>query len=503
MTMLTVVLLLVVGVAVFVEVLSGLKRGLVRSAISLCAVIFSALVSAPLAAWLSDAPSEWMGKLLLRYISPLESLLEQFPRVGALVVAGADVILSLILFLIFFVILQTLCRILWPLFLHKWLKPLPDEVAHPLYESTDAPFHRRHDRVLGGITGGLCGFLAALILLSPVVGTLSAADHALSVTDRFKVKWESFGLTADAVYSLRETTGDPAVRVLEAMGGGLIYDAAAHTKLNDRRVYLRGEVEACADVVGDLYGMVLAVSRPDLAKQPLDRETVERLGENLERSEAAKMVAADFLNLATGAWLEGKTFMKLKCPDGGDLFNPLLRGALAVCAESTPECVARDITTLLNIYLIATENGLLTDPDYEKLAGDLGESGVLGQIYDELRRNPCMAHLADELTNLALRIMASAIDWSELDRDVFENLMGDLSDAMNKVGDMNTDREGRVEAMKEYARYYAAQYGVELPEALAEMAAIAMVDRLSGQGNVTPDDMADLFGGYLSGSKNN
>lgn len=497
---LTPVFLLIVGVLVFVEVLTGLRRGLVRTAISLCAVVFSVLVSAPLAVWLSDGPAKLLSRLLMTDVPSLHSLTEQFPRVLSLVEAGADIIFSLMLFIPFFVILQTLCRLLWPLLLRKWLKPLRDEVAHPMYESADAPFHRRHDRVLGGVTGGLCGFLAALILLSPIVGTLSAVDSALSVTDRFKVKWDSFGLTADTVSSLQTTTGDPSVKILEAMGGGLIFDAAASTHLNGRRVYLRGEVEACADVVGDLYGVMVAVSRPGQG-ETVDRATVERLGENLERSEAAKLLAADLLNLAAGAWLDGKTFMKLACPNGGELFNPLLRGALAVCAAATPDCVARDITTLLKIYLIAAENGLLSNPDYGALAGDLGEQGVLGQIYDELRRNPCMAHLADELTNIALKIMASSIDWSKMDGEVVEGLMGDLSDAINNVGSMDTDRNGRVDAMKEYATHYAAQYGMELPDAFAEMAAIAIVDRFSGQGHVTPDEMAALLGAYVAKDK--
>ena len=55
---LTPVFLLIVGVLVFVEVLTGLRRGLVRTAISLCAVVFSVLVSAPLAVWLSDGPAK-------------------------------------------------------------------------------------------------------------------------------------------------------------------------------------------------------------------------------------------------------------------------------------------------------------------------------------------------------------------------------------------------------------------------------------------------------------
>ena len=57
--------------------------------------------------------------------------------------------------------------------------------------------------------------------------------------------------------------------------------------------------------------------------------------------------------------------------------------------------------------------------------------------------------------------------------------------------------------MKEYTTYYAAKYGVNVPDSLAEMAAVAFVDKLGNSGgSVTADDLQALFDQYLSGSGN-
>jgi hypothetical protein len=161
--------------------------------------------------------------------------------------------------------------------------------------------------------------------------------------------------------------------------------------------------------------------------------------------------------------------------------------------------VGRDVTTVLNVYLIAVENGLLENPDYSQLANDLDSDGVLGQIYDELKKNPCMAHLADELTYIALRVMASAIEWQNFSDEIYGGLMGDLADAMNMVNGLDTDFADRVESMTEYTMQYAEQYGMELPESLAEMAATAIVQQMGGMEDVTASDFEAFLRYYLGG----
>lgn len=497
-TMLSAVLLLTVGVGVFLEALRGYRQGLVRTAVSLSAVIFSALAAAPLAVWLSDYPAGFVGEKLAELVPALETLAGQFPSLEVLIQAGVDTMISPFLFLILFYVLRGITGLLVKLLFRKWLRLRPDDPADPMYESEDAPWYRRHGRLVGGCVGGLCGFIVSLIVLSPVVGFLSFSHTLLTATEPFKIKWSSYGLDQQQVEVIKDTVNDPVSNVLEAVGGGVIFDSYACTRLNGHRVYLRHETEACSRMVADMVSSMKLLKNME-GITPEEREILAGLGNRINESEAAKMLAADTLNTVAGAWLDGRTFMKLACPSFGSQIDSLMRGALQVCAESTANCVGRDISTLLNIYLIAADSGLLSDMDYDELATSLDEEGVINNIYNELMNNPCMAHLAGELTNVALRMMASALEFSDFNPAQMESLMNDLSDAMNLVNGMGTTNAERVESMKEYTLYYAKMYGMEIPDSLAEMAAVAFIDKLGNTGGrVTSEDLYDLLDQYMN-----
>lgn len=498
-TTLSAALLLAVAAGVFLEVRRGLRRGLTRTAFTLSAVVFSGLLAAPLAVWLSNFPIKALSGLISDFMPELETVFEQFPSIPLLIQAAVDALISPILFVLLFLVLRLITGIVVSSVCRRKFAPLPHEIRDPMYESRNAPFHRRHSKSVSGIIGGICGLLASLILLSPIVGTLCTLRDFLRSTESVSIKWSTLGLSEEDLAMAKSTVSDPGAAILEDMGCGLIFDAAANTRLNDRRVGLRREAEACMTVVGDLLSGMRVFVDPSAAT-PEELEALSQLGEEIQRSEAAKLLAADFLNQIAKAWLEGNTFLKIPRPSGGELVDPLLDGLLQVCAESSPDCVGRDVHTLIRIYLICHEEGLLTSPDYELLSQKLDEGDMLGRIYDELLQNPCTAHLAGELTNMALRIMAKGLQWSDFNSSQLEGLMGDLSDAMNLVNGMGTSYEDQVESMKEYTLYYAEQYGVTLPESLAEMAAVALVDRLGGQNRpITGEDMADIFDRYMNG----
>ena len=494
----TAVLVLVVGAGIAIEVLRGLRRNLVWTAVSLATVVLSALVAAPLAVWLSDFPAQRLGDLLLDLLPSLDALSESFPSILPLITGIADALLSPVLFVFLFLILRLIARITVSILFRKPLSPLPDDPADPMYEGANAPWYRRHSRLLGGLTGGLCGLIASMILLSPVVGALSTADNLLDGANSDRIKWESMGFEEELIDSVRSVSGDPAVAVLEAMGCGLIFDASACTRLNGNPAYLRREADACMAAVDDIVVIVGMLQSPEDIT-PDQREALGHLEERIQASEAVKMIAADTVNLIADTWLEGNTFMKIGMPEFGELVDPLMTGILRVCAESNASCVSRDIGTLLRIYLIAVDNDLLVNPDYDELADSLDEGGVLNLIYDELVKNPCMAHLAGKLTDMSLRIMMSALEWSDISEQQMESLMGDLSDALNQINGQSGSAEERVETMKEYTMQYAEKYGIKVPPALAEMASVALIEKLGDRGSsLTSEDLWEFLEDFSS-----
>jgi hypothetical protein len=508
-TLFSALLLAAVALAVFIEVRRGLRRGFTRAAVGLSAVLIAALLSVGLAIWLSNTPANLLADLLELYLPAIREFETLFPHIMDIVVAVADAVLTPVMFVLFFLVIRLILRVVVSiLFRAKW-KYEPDDPRYmatpkrpnslytPSYESPDAPWHRRHDRLLGGITGGLCGFLAALILLSPVLGVFSTAGTLLRGLERMNVT-SSKVLPDDVTDTVESYVYDSGAAILNAAGGELIFDAVAVTELNGHSLTLRREVEACMDICAEFSRVIKVITQLENASEE-QREIIAGLGERINESEFTRLLAADFLNSAAKAWLEGEAFMKIQCPSFGKILDPFLKKALMVCAESTPDCVGRDITTILNIYLIAVESGLTSDPDRDELTATLDEGGVLDRIYDELRKNPCMAPLASELSNIALRIMAEAIDWADFSSDVYKDLMGNLSEAMNLVNGMEgSSFSEQVDTMTQYTLHYAEQYGVEIPEGMAKMAATAMVEQLAGEGQLTADKLDQFFKHYMN-----
>lgn len=497
-TLLSAALLLCVGACVIPKALRGYRQGLARSAISLSAVVFSALAAVPLAVWLSDYPADLAAKYLPRLIPVITRFTTQFPSLELLIPAALDAVIAPFMFVLFYLVIRGLvCAPLEGL-LRKLLSPRPHDPADPIYESRKAPWHRRHTRLLGGITGGIRGFVVSVILLTPLLGVLSVADTALATAVEIKVKWSAYNLTTEDVALMQDLVDDPVANLLEATGGGMLFDATATTDLRDTRIFLREEVDYCADLLVDAMGSVGALRNMEHII-PSRQRILAGLGDKIERSEVAKLVAADAANRAAEAWLEDQPFMGVPAPTFNEHLEPLRHGLLEVFAAATPDCVARDISTVVDICLITSNSGLITGKlSYQELAAGLDSGGAVDLIYGEIMDNPCTSPLAGKMTEVALRLMATALEESGFDELRMKSLMTHLSDSMNRINGMGISGPARVEHMTEYISYYTKMYGVKVPDSMAEIAAVAFVEKLGATGKkITADQMYGLLEQYM------
>ena len=500
-TILSAALLLFLGAVIFKNALNGYRRGLALSAISLSAVVFSALVAIPLALWLSDYPSRLLARYLPYWIPALKGVLNQYSSVEKLIPACIDVLLSPILFVIFYGLIRIVICTPMENILRRCLTTRADEAGDPIYEGRNTPWHRRHTRILGSITGAVSGFVISLVLLSPLLGLLSVADTVVDVTDTIRLKWSAYGLDNDQVELVHAVVGDPVATVLTASGGGILYDATTITYLHDGqggRVSLRDEVRACSAMTVDLMSARNVVKDMSSLSDE-DKAILSRLGSRIESSQVMSLVAADLVNQVADAWLDGRSFMKISLPAFNDHLEPLVEGALEVCARSTDACVGRDISTLVDVCLIASDSGLMKKQiGYTQLAACLDQGGVLDMIYDEIQANPCMTPLVGKMTDVAVHMMASAIEDAGFEKSELKELMTELSDAMNRVNRMGLSNTERVAHMKEYTQYYTEMYGIRMPGALAEMASVAFIEKM-GDSKITADSLYSLFDAYIKG----
>ena len=93
--------------------------------------------------------------------------------------------------------------------------------------------------------------------------------------------------------------------------------------------------------------------------------------------------------------------------------------------------------------------------------------------------------------------MAESINLADFAPETYRDLMDSLSEAMNLVNGMEgASFDERVETLTEYTMHYAEQYGVELPESMAKMAATAMIEQLTTDGQLSGDHLEEFFNHY-------
>jgi hypothetical protein len=311
-TLLSAALLLLLAVGIVPAAIRGYRQGLGRSALSLAVTVLSGLAAIPLAVWLSDDLAVWISEQIYRLVPALQEYSNQFPAVITLLPAILDVLLSAVLFPVLLCFLRLTVGSLAVVLLARLAAPYISDPEDPIYESRLAPWHRRHSRLLGGITGGICGFLVMLALLTPFVGLLSAADTALSSADRIGVKWSDYGMREDHVERIHELTDDSVAVVLEATGCGILFDATANTRLNGEFTVLRDEFDLCADLIADAMATVHVMK--DMSRIPPEkRALLAGLGDKINASQVARLVSADVLNQMADAWSRGYT--RITCTD--------------------------------------------------------------------------------------------------------------------------------------------------------------------------------------------
>ncbi len=513
----SVILLLCIGTAVFTEVARGLKRGYARAALGLAVVLISlvgSLLATKLVSGLLAQPlSAWLWRFLTDRFDVLESYRADLPSIDSLLTVLVDLLTGPLLFLVFFLLLRLLLRVVVASLSAKHANPSATDprrspecaclgsVPCPSYEGAEEGHFRRHDHALGGAVGAVTGFLVAICLLSPLTGSLEVVDTVYDgLNDDLSFNWRTIRIDGDQLErALSPFTDDVMVYIVNRLGGQLLYDTACTAELNGSTVALREEVGAC---------MRIAVQGSDVTKTlnkggqptPEQLQSLQALGDSLADSKTACVLAADFMRGASEHWLMHEPFMKVKRPACGEFVDPLMDEVLAFLYYNIdPAYVSDDVKTLLGIYRIALEGGLLENPDMTRLMEVLEDGRLLNEIYAELELNPRMEHLVEHLTDATMEIMACSIDAAGLIPTENEALMDDLAEAVTLVNGMSgTDFAGRVNTMTDYAVHYAKQYGVELPTGMAQMGITAMMEQFSGQEKVTGSEMQAYFDYYIN-----
>lgn len=495
-TLLSVVIFLALVFGIFGGVLKGFGRGFVRSVFSLVSVVFSLIVGGLVSSYLISGRVSGIILGILTEEGVMDSIPAEIMNFEEIILAVAAMILSSVIFLFVFGMISLLCRITVAILYKTVLRPHPDDVG---YVEEGAPWYRRYSKTLGGVVGGICSFLICVTVLSPIIGTLKTADTVVDILYEVDVLKE--GESFEGVDILKEYADDVSVNVLYYSGGKIVYDLSARSRINGKTVILSREVRAVGSVIGEF--MELGPTLSNLAE--FDGEDVERMEgmcEKIEDSYFISVVCAEFLSGASSSWARDEEFFGMQRPGFDSIIDPIFDSILGVFAGTDAQTVGADLRTLLRVTSIITESGILdATGDYTSLMSLLEDGTFIDDITKELNKNPRMSIVTDNLYQLAMRMVVkemNSIKLSELGLSDYDKLINDLTDQLNLTGGL--DGEMQKEQLKNYAVDYFGDYGMDVPDSVADMIIGEMVDQVKPEedGIITSDQLKDFFDQYVT-----
>ena len=487
LSLFSVALLLVAAFVIIIGVMKAIGKGLKKSLISLATILLSIFLALIVARPLSNLFVAPIGNLFRENInfSSIESTLPSLPNI---VDAYSASVVGPLVFLVLFILFKIIASIVVSVILRSRVKK---KIEDDSYENEEAPAYKKNPKIVSGLIGFFASLLMITTVISPIMGTLKVADKTfVSVNQQSEIYGAKINSTV--VSGLTVFSRDLVGTGLYYCGGNLIYRLSATSMLNDNYFQLENESVQTLTTADDLLRVTSILGNITSSTQE-QRDSMKVLGKEINKAETLKTIAGDIVPQLSINWLDGKQYLGVNKPKFNTVSESVFNKMLYVCKSSTVDTVGNDLNTLLNVYMIAYENGILISTDYKSVVEIANRTGAFDLIREELNKNPRMAGISVDIDTMAIRSIASAIQSFNLDN--YDLLMNNIMNTLNVA--TRYEGEERIQYITDLTRHYIDSYGLDIgSEETKKLAEKLNQEIIGNKKSVTVDEIKAFWDKY-------
>lgn len=464
-----------------------------RTVIIILSVIISCLISSAISASFGE---QLYSSMVEPMLSDMGDILNAVPLLANTMEAVASMLLAPIIFLVLFPILR---------FIFSLLGKIPEKLV---FEKI-VP-EKLHLRWLSPIIGAINGFLVAAITLVPICGYIILASDVMTATQNLgNQPSETLQLSAeeasegDGILSAFTTLNEnPAIKTVSFVASP-VFDALTTADIPTGHDEQTVKFVLSKDV-GNIFNIIdhTTVFLDDMASGKVSDNTQENMHElshDFSKTQWSRCFASDTFASMAKSWIKGDSFMGMEMPELPAVFAPTFNKALEVIGGVTPSSVEADLDTIFDIFYYFLKGDLMNGgADSSTIMNTMGEGSIISNIINTLEANERFAPLADEITDMGMRVVASSIGKVELGSDEqYDQLVGDISQSLNGVLDL--PKEQRDQEVKKSIKEAMKNYddGLNVEEDVAVTFADKMIEDLGGDGEITDQEISDYLDSYV------
>ena len=351
----------------------------------------------------------------------------------------------------------------------------------------------KKSRLIGLGLGALQGVLSSMVIVCVVAGLVCTVNNVTDVileqeSDQLAELQTTVGEVDSYVNIIAE---DPVVSILD--GNNFVYDALTSFKFGDDKVVLGEELTAIVEAGVYLTPLSESDGIADWSDAELD--ALDTFVDKFGNSKVLPQISAEVLSSACVKWANGEEFLGMTAPETDPMIEPLVKALYGSMNASTRATIVEDLGTVVDILRVVDKHDILS-----KLGDDSDDisSYLSGAFVSDFMRsisgNERFSVLVPEVTNLSMRMLASAMNLPENVEEVYDKITEDLSTGLNEAL-VNGDEES-VKKFTENVTATLKDNGVEVTDEVADIVASNMIDAFEGKESVTPEDIKEYFNDY-------
>ena len=491
----SIAVLLLTAVFVLFEIARGIKKGFYATLVRVGLVLLSVVLSVIVAKFVSNRLLDGIYNSVLG-MSALAQARNLFPSIGDIIFAYVDAALTPFVFVLIYPLMILALKFVMLIVRTKFV----DVEKLVAKKSESSSWVAKNKKPLTVVISALCGVFVASIFISPVMGTLKMADKALDMV-------EELASSNSSMQSIRNTLGtgldeyknDPLANVVYYCGGNIVYYANASSELNGNYFRLGREMKNTARYYSEILSSAKVIGKISEAT-PSEIRKLQDIEKYIKKSETLKCITSDVVSNISGAWLEGESYLGLTRPNVNSAISPVLNKVLYVCSNTTPKHVGKDISTLIELYILLRDTDVIGQASYEEIMSVIDRTDLIGRIEEILSKNPRMSNIVVDFENMTVSLVSSAMLSDAISPENFEMIAEDIASAVNEVSGL--PEEEQIAVVTSRAFRTINENGMDVPYDVVQVTAEKlMADIKTTTGEITSKTIQNFFEKYGSSSQ--
>ena len=471
-------LVAVTALIVLINLIKGLIRGFKKTVGSLIAIVASAIIAFIVTMILCKPSSSFIAYLMSLLQGGVGEEISQIlfgvEAVGDVLDYYVGMIIAPFVFLVIYAVLSIILAIVASIIVKLITRKKKEKGA----------VHR-----LGGLgVGAVCGILAAVILLMPVVGLLGVVADVGEKTDLASM------IDDPEMSELFKDLSEDQIMNVYYVSCGFLFDALTFTSIEGEFTSLKDEVAAMIGIVSNFSALS---SGDGLGQEQID--SLNAVIDGLDKSPLVKHAASGLVSEMASSWAAGESFIGVEKIDAGELLNPVIDSVIGVLATSDKSNIVADLHTLTGILGIFVKYDLLGASESGDMITTLGKEGVIGELMKEANKNERMSVISDSIAQLSVRALASTIGIPKDAADRYDHLMDETAKILNDSAYMSYDE--RYQYVDEHLISSLDEYGVDVTDESVLSITESILSDLGNVDYLEGDDVSEFFIMYAVGSE--